>query len=213
MVFDHIADRPGIVVELPPALNPKLLRHCDLHTLDVIPVPDRFEKAIREAKEQKIENGLFTKVVVDTKDSRFRKHSMKSGVQLLRRDKIVPEGLLDNYSSIFHAVRICERLDNTHKKTGRNRQIVRWAARRAERFLQEVKGLELFIIAADIAKQVQQLGQGFLIDLALLLLDTVAHALFEVFVGPRGPGNANHRYIQVTMSDHMIKSGKDFLMG
>jgi hypothetical protein len=68
-------------------------------------------------------------------------------------------------------------------------------------------------IPADIAKQVQQLGQGFLIDVPPLLLDTVAHAFFEVFVGPRGPGNANHRYIQVTMPDHMIKSGKDFLMG
>jgi hypothetical protein len=100
MVFDHIADRPGIVVELPPALDPELLRHCDLHTLDVIPVPDRFEKAISEAKEQKIENGLFAKVVVDTKDSRFRKHSMKSGIQLLRRGEIVPEGLVE-FRSIF----------------------------------------------------------------------------------------------------------------
>src|SRR6202451_13889 len=164
MVFDHIADRPGIIVELPTPFNPELLRHCDLHTFDVIPVPDRLQKAISEAKEQKIENGLFTKVVVDTKNSRFRKHSMKSGVQLLRRDKIVPEGLLDNYSSILHAVRLCERLDNTHKKTRRNRQIVRWAARRAERFLQQLEGFGFFIIPADVAKQFQQLGQGFLID-------------------------------------------------
>jgi hypothetical protein len=52
-----------------------------------------------------------------------------------------------------------------------------------------------------------------LIDVASLLLDTVPHALFEMFVGPRGSGNANHRYIQVTMPDHVIKSGKDFLMG
>src|ERR1700720_4280348 len=136
MVFDHVADCPGIVVELPPAFDPELLCHGNLHTLDVIAVPDRFEKAISEAKEQKIENGLFTKVVVDPKDSRFRKHRMKNGVQLLRGDKIVPEGLLDNHSSIFHAVRLCERLDNTHKKTWRNRQIVRGATRRAERFLQ-----------------------------------------------------------------------------
>src|ERR1700689_5321259 len=106
MVFDHIADRPGIVVELPPTLDPELLSHCDLHTLDVIPIPDRFEKAISEAKEQKIENGLFTKVVIDPKDSRFRKHSMKSGIQPLRRGEIVPEGLLDNHSSIFHPVRL-----------------------------------------------------------------------------------------------------------
>src|SRR3984957_10541060 len=213
VVFDHIADRPGIVVEPPPALDPELLRHGDLHTLDVIPVPDWFEKAVSEAKEQKIENGLFTKVVVDPKDPRFRKHSMQSGVQLLRRTKVVPEGLLDNYSSVFHAVRLGERLDNTHKKTWRNRQIMCWAARRAERLLQQFEGFGFFIIAADIAKQLQQLCQGFLIDVTSLLLDTVAYAFFEEFVGPRCPGNANHRYIQATMSDHMIKSRKDFLMG
>src|ERR1035438_4373081 len=136
MVFDHIADRPSIVVELPPALDPELLRHCDLHTPDVIPIPDRLQEAVGEAKEQKIENSLFAKVVVDPKDSGFRKHSMKSGIQLLRRGEIVPEGLLDNHSSIFHAVRLCQRLDNTDKKTWWNREIVRWAARRAERFLQ-----------------------------------------------------------------------------
>src|ERR1039458_20378 len=136
VVLDHVTDRPSVIVELPPPLDPELLRHCDLHTLDVIPIPDRLQEAVGEAKEQKIENGLFTKVVVDTKDSRFRKHEMKSGIQLLRRGEIVPERLLDNHSSIFHAVRLCERLNNTHKKTWRNRQIVRWAARRAERFLQ-----------------------------------------------------------------------------
>ena len=89
---------------------------------------------------------------------------------------------------------------------------MRWAARRAEFILQKVEGPGLFVIASDIAKQVQQLGQGGLIELAPLLLDTVAHPLFEMLVGPRSPGNANHRYIQVTTPDHMIKSGKDFLM-
>src|ERR1022692_4973291 len=151
MVFDHIADRPSIVVELPPSLDAEFLRHCDLHTLDVIPIPDRLQEAVGEAKEQKIENGLFTKVVVDAKDSRFRKHGMKSGIQLLRRGEIVPEGLLDNHSSIFHAVRLCERLDNTHKKTWRNRQIMRWAARRVELFLQKDDGPGIFIIASEIA--------------------------------------------------------------
>jgi hypothetical protein len=82
VVLDHVADRPGVIVELTPSLDPELLRHRDLHTLDVIPVPDRLQKAIGEAKEQKIENRFFTEVVVDTKDSRLRKHGMKSGIQL-----------------------------------------------------------------------------------------------------------------------------------
>src|ERR1700730_1186707 len=127
MVFDHVADRSGVVVELPPALDAKLLCHCDLHTLDVVSVPDRFEKTIGEAKEKKIENRLFAEVVVDTKDSSFRKEGMKSGIQLPRRSEVVPKGLLDNDSRIFHTVRFGERLDNTCKKTWRNRQIMRRA--------------------------------------------------------------------------------------
>src|ERR1035438_1754697 len=127
VVLDHVTDRPSVIVELPPPLDPELLRHCDLHTLDVIPVPDWLQKAIGEAKEQKIEHCLFTEVVIDTKDSRFGKHGMKSGIQLLRRGKIAPKGLLDNDSRIFHVVRLCERLDDICKKTWRNRQIMRRA--------------------------------------------------------------------------------------
>jgi hypothetical protein len=51
-----------------------------------------------------------------------------------------------------------------------------------------------------------------LIDLAALLLDAVEHALLEMFVRASGPGNANHGYIQVTLSNHMIKSGEDLFV-
>src|ERR1700726_1969824 len=98
MVFDHVADCPGIVVELPPAFDPELLCHCDLHTLDVIPVPAGFEKAVTKAKEQKIENALFAKVVVNPKDSRLWKHRMNSPIQLLCRGEIAPGGLVDNHT-------------------------------------------------------------------------------------------------------------------
>jgi hypothetical protein len=89
---------------------------------------------------------------------------------------------------------------------------VRRATGRAERFLQFVEGPRFLIIAADIAKQLQQLCQGFLINVAALLLDAVTHALFEMFVRASGPGNANHGYIQVTMPNHMIKSREDLLV-
>jgi len=61
-----------------------LFRHGDLDTLNVIPVPDRLQEAVGEAKEKKIEDGFFAKVMVNTKDARFREHSMKSSIQLLR---------------------------------------------------------------------------------------------------------------------------------
>jgi hypothetical protein len=45
-----------------------------------------------------------------------------------------------------------------------------------------------------------------------LLLNAVAHTLFEMFVRPPGPGNADHGYIQVTALDHVIKGGEDLLV-
>jgi hypothetical protein len=118
VVLDDIADRPGGVIKVTSSFDPELLRHCDLHTLDVIPVPDRLQKAIGEAKEQKIENRFFTEVVVDPKDSRFRKHRVKCSVQQLSRGKVVSKGLLDDDSCIFYAVRFGERVDDTRKRLG-----------------------------------------------------------------------------------------------
>src|SRR5438876_11300426 len=212
VVLDHIADGPGGVVKLTPPFDPEFFGHRDLHTLDVIPIPDRFQKTIGEAKEQQIEDCLFTEVMVDPKDLRFRKHRTKCGIQLLGRRKIVSKGLLDNDSRILDAVRLCERLYDACEQTGWNRQIVRRTSGRAKSFLQKVEGRWFLIIAPDIAKQLQQLGQGFLIDLGSLLLNAVAHALLEMFVGASRPGNANHGYIQVTMLDHMIKRREYFLV-
>jgi hypothetical protein len=37
VVLDHVADRPSVIVEFSPPLDPELFCHCDLDTLDVIP--------------------------------------------------------------------------------------------------------------------------------------------------------------------------------
>src|SRR5581483_2533212 len=120
VVLDHIANCPGGVVKLTTPLDAERFSHRDLHTLDGIPVPDGLQKTIGEAKEQKIEDCLFTEVVVDPKDFRFRKHRMKCGIQLLGRSKIVSKGLLDNDSCILDAARLCERLDDAFEEIGWN---------------------------------------------------------------------------------------------
>src|SRR5579864_574614 len=136
VVLDHIADRTGSVVKLTSPLDAELFSHRDLHTLDVIPIPDRLQKTIGKAKEQKIEDCLFTQVVVDAKDSRFRKHRMKCDIQLLCRSKVVSKRLLDNDSRILDATRFCEGFHDTCEETGWNCQIMCRAAGRAKRFLQ-----------------------------------------------------------------------------
>jgi hypothetical protein len=122
VVLDHVPDRSGSIVEFPSPLNPKPFRHGDLHTFNIIPVPDGLQKTIGEAEEQQIEDRFFAEVMVNTKDPRFWKNGMKRGIQLLRRGKIVSKRLFNNYPCILHAGRVCERLDNIDKKIGRNRK-------------------------------------------------------------------------------------------
>ena len=97
----------------PPAFDPELLCHCDLHTLDVIPVPDRFEKAVGKAKEQKIENGLFTQGSRSIRKIRSTPEARNEGRHQLdscAEGEIAPEGLPKITRAFFSQFRlVCER--------------------------------------------------------------------------------------------------------
>ena len=60
VVLDHVADRPSVIVEFPPPLDPEFFCHCDLDTLDVIPIPDRLQEAVGEAKKQKSAGAILS---------------------------------------------------------------------------------------------------------------------------------------------------------
>src|SRR5438094_9912013 len=120
--------------------------------------------------------------------------------------------LFDNHSCIFHAARMCERFDNIDKKVGRNCQIVGGASCRAELFLQAIKGRRLLIIPTDVVKQIQKLSQAGFVDIFALLAHAIAGPFFQMLISSSSLGYTNHRYVQVTTLDHMIKSGKDLLV-
>ena len=68
VVFDHVADRAGLLVKVTAALDAEVLGHRDLHTFDVAAVPDRFEKRVLKAEILEIPHGRFAQVVVDAED-------------------------------------------------------------------------------------------------------------------------------------------------
>src|SRR5258706_1614355 len=69
MILHHIADRTGLFVKFPSTRHTKILSHRDLHTLDVIPVPDRIEKRVREAEIEYILYWFLSKIMINPKDS------------------------------------------------------------------------------------------------------------------------------------------------
>ena len=65
MILHDVPDRACVVVESAATLYPEIFRHCDLHTLHKMAVPNWFEKGIRKAKIEDILNGILAEEVID----------------------------------------------------------------------------------------------------------------------------------------------------
>ena len=71
MVDDDVAQRADGVVEVAPILDAEVLRHRDLDTLDVLPVPDRLEDPVREPEVEDLLEAHLPEVVVDAEELRL----------------------------------------------------------------------------------------------------------------------------------------------
>ena len=84
MVLDHVAQRAGPFVVARAALDADGLGRGDLHVIDVAPVPDRLEHAVREAEDQQVLDGFLAEVVIDAEDLRLVQVRVQQPVQLAR---------------------------------------------------------------------------------------------------------------------------------
>ena len=71
VVLNHVADGTGLFVETAAALDAELLGHGDLHALDVVAIPKRLEKRVRETEDQNVLDRFLPKVMVNAKDGRL----------------------------------------------------------------------------------------------------------------------------------------------
>ena len=125
VVLDDVANGARRVVEGAAALDAEVLRHRDLHALDVSPIPERLQDRIREASEQHVVNGPLSEVVVDPEDVRLDERAEQDPVQLARRRKVLAEGLLDDDAGPFRASGLSQLLHDGAEERGRDRQVVR----------------------------------------------------------------------------------------
>jgi len=68
VILDDVADRAGLFVELASALDAERLGHRDLDVVDVVAIPDRLEKRVREAEDRQVLDGSLAEVVIDAED-------------------------------------------------------------------------------------------------------------------------------------------------
>src|SRR5205809_3462892 len=112
MILDDVTDDARLVVELAASHHAKALGHCDLHILDVLPVPDRLEERIREAEVQDVLNCFLPEVVIDAEDRRLRKVLVEHAIELSRRYEVAAKRLLDDDPCVRGAARLRELADH-----------------------------------------------------------------------------------------------------
>ncbi len=68
VVLHHIADRPRFLVIAAAPFQSDVLRHCDLHMVNIAAVPYRLEDAICQAEDEDVLHRFFAQVVIDAVD-------------------------------------------------------------------------------------------------------------------------------------------------
>src|ERR1700676_4448063 len=108
VVLNHIPNGSCRIVEVAATLDTEFFRHCDLHALDVVAIPNRLQKTVREPEEQQIQDSFLHEKMKNVEKRGLRKHRAKCCVQLLCRCEIVSERLLHYHSRIFQTARVRE---------------------------------------------------------------------------------------------------------
>src|SRR3546814_20384058 len=79
------------VLEAAATLHAELLGHGDLHVVDVLAAPQRFEEGVGEAEIQQVLHSLLAQVMVDAEDRRLVEDLVERGVERLRGGKVRSE--------------------------------------------------------------------------------------------------------------------------
>ena len=124
MVLHHVADRAGLIVKSPAALNSEILRHRDLHVFDVGAVQQRLEERVCEPRKEHAVHRPFAQVVVDAEDGPFIESPQQNSIQRSRRGEIGAERLLHDDARALRRAGLAELLHNQSEQHWRNRQIV-----------------------------------------------------------------------------------------
>ena len=92
MVDDHVTQRADRIVEVTPVLDAEVLRHRDLHALDVVPVPHGLEHRVGEAQVEDLLEAHLPEVVVDPEELRLVDVLVQLVGERPRRGRSCPNG-------------------------------------------------------------------------------------------------------------------------
>src|SRR5215467_587673 len=189
MVWHHVAQGAGGLVESAAVFDTHSLRRGDLHVVDVRAVPERFNDAVGETKHQDILDGFFAEVMVDAVDLLFGEDFFQFFVELNRGFVIVAEGLFHDDAHpvttvLLGQADLAELADNGREKLGSDREIMKQVALRAVILLD---GCDLLL---------QSLVGGGVSEISLNVVDTIEEPLPERLI-ERSAGKLSYAFRQL----------------
>src|SRR5271165_4397340 len=211
MVFNDIADRSSFVVESTAALDTKIFRHRDLHTLHIMAVPERLHERVAEAEYDHILYRSFAQVMVDPENRRLIELAENNFIQMSCGLQVMAEGLLDDDPGIRCAAAILQFFEHRFEHDRRDREIVRRPLASLQFLAESLEGTEIVIVSIDIAQQGRELLECRGIDSAMFF-EAIVSARLELIERPPSFGDADDRHIQMPAFNHSLQGGKDFLV-
>ena len=124
---DHVAERPGALVEAGAASDRERLGHVDLDVVDVIAVPDRLEQTVREPQREDVLHGLLAEEVVDSEDLRLVEDAVNRVVQSTSGLEVGPERLFENDARALREPVLAQGLGDAGKGLRRYGKVVEQA--------------------------------------------------------------------------------------
>ena len=133
VVDDDVPQRADRVVEVAAILDAEVLRHRDLHRLDVVPVPDRLEHRVREPEVEDLLEPHLPEEVVDPEELRLVDVLVQLGGERAGRREVVPERLLDDDARVLRQAGVGEALDDRAEEERRDLEVEDGALRALDR--------------------------------------------------------------------------------
>src|SRR5262245_31205983 len=211
MILHDVADRTRLIIKSAPPLDAEVFGHGDLHTRDMVAIPERFQARIGEAEEEHVVHRPLAQVMVDAKDRLLVEGTEQGTVERLRREEIVTERFFNNDARAVRASSFAQLFHNCLEQPGRNGEIVRWPLRRAQLLPEGLKRRRVLIVAVHIAQQTTQLCERGGIDPAVLL-HAVMRSRPELIEIPASFGYTADRHIEVSALDHSLDARKNLLI-
>src|SRR5438093_1581709 len=152
MILEDVTNGADFLVEAAPPPHVERFWHRDLHAVDVVAVPDRFQKRVGKPEIEEVLYGLLAEKVIDAINRRLRKRLVNGRIEGLRRREVTTERFFHDDTSVCSTSRACESGGHGTEQIGWDRQMEQRAFGRCEGVAQGIECGGVLIVAGHVSE-------------------------------------------------------------